>query len=48
MTTLKQKNDWLVYRNKLGEKENHKGKWSTTYFTALTQMCGENREPKRK
>ena len=40
MALLKQKNNWLVYRDKLDEEENHEGKWGTTYFTALTQTCG--------
>ena len=42
MASLKQKNNWLVYRDKLDEEENHEGKWGTTYFTALTWTCREN------
>ena len=46
MASLKQKNYWLVYRDKLDREENHEGNQSTTYFTALTQMCREDCELK--
>ena len=44
MASLKQKNNGLVYRDKLHEKENHEGKWVTTYFKAPTQTRQENHE----
>ena len=48
MVSLKQKNNRLVYRDKLHGKENHEGKWVTTYFKAPTQMCrGEPRSIKK-
>ena len=36
------KNNGLVYRDKLLEKENYEGKWVTTYFKAPTQTRQEN------